>query len=182
MSNVKIFPNRLPGERIKIERLRLGIDTQVLAATKFGVKRETWSRYESGKLEMGKEVFRRFIKAGADADYLFTGIAKAVFEVPAEKSMPLHMQSDVKGREAALLRHWSFLPEPLQAQVSDLVEAIAEKSMPTHMRRDEVGRQAAEGREAALLRHWRSLPEPLQTQVSDLAETLANLYLRGGKQ
>jgi len=35
------------------------------------------------------------------------------------------MQPGQAGREAALLRHWRALPEPLQDQVSDLAETLA---------------------------------------------------------
>ncbi|MDR1276087.1 MAG: helix-turn-helix transcriptional regulator [Candidatus Accumulibacter sp.] len=120
------LPSRFPGDRIKTERLRLGYKTQGHAADKFGVTRETWSRYESGKYEMGKEVYQRFIEAGADPDFLTTGIAREIFEASiSQAGLPAHMQVGQAGREAALLRHWRFLPEPLQEQVSKLAETLA---------------------------------------------------------
>jgi len=65
---------RFPGARIREERLRLGFKTQAAAAARFGVKRETWSRYETGKLEMGRAICERFVNAGADFGYIVTGI------------------------------------------------------------------------------------------------------------
>ncbi|HDT5887841.1 helix-turn-helix domain-containing protein [Aeromonas dhakensis] len=78
--------NRFPGHRIKEERVRLGIKSQSVAATRFGVERETWSRYETGKIEMGREVFQRFVDAGADPDYIVTGIRREVFEASIKKA------------------------------------------------------------------------------------------------
>lgn len=70
----KITVGRFPGDRIKEERIRLGFKSQAQAAERFGVTRETWSRYETDKLEMGQDVFSRFIDAGADAGYIVTGL------------------------------------------------------------------------------------------------------------
>jgi len=82
MSNIESI--RFVGSRIKEERLRLGIKTQADAAARFGVERETWSRYETGKLEMGREVCQRFVDTGADLSYIVAGVrledAKAMFK------------------------------------------------------------------------------------------------------
>lgn len=85
MSNIKIFSRRFPGDRIKLERQRLK-KTQQEIADICGVSRETWSRYEAGKLEMGKDVYKKFIDANADADFLVTGIAKDVYEAMISKN------------------------------------------------------------------------------------------------
>lgn len=60
-------------ERLKEERLRLGLN-QAQAGDLCGVQRETWSRYESGKLSPGMEVLAAIAAAGADVQYILTGI------------------------------------------------------------------------------------------------------------
>jgi len=121
----KITTSRFPGERVKSERLRLGFKSQAQAAKTFGVERETWSRYETNKLEMGQEVFRRFVEAGADPDYIVTGHTRAEFEKIDAGHLPAHMQNGAAGREAALLRHYRSLPEPMQNILEDTAENFA---------------------------------------------------------
>ncbi len=75
MSEINNSGRRFPGDRIKAERKRL-VKTQAQISALCGVERETWSRYESDKLEIGNDVFRKFVAAGADADYLMTGALK----------------------------------------------------------------------------------------------------------
>lgn len=60
-----------------------------------------------------------------DFDFITTGHSAASFEAIAAHHRPAHMQPGLAGREAALLRHWRALPEPLQEQVSDLAETLA---------------------------------------------------------
>jgi transcriptional regulator with XRE-family HTH domain len=60
--------------RLKEERKRLGL-TQAQAAEQCGVKRETWSRYETGALTPGMEVLAALGRAGADMNYILTGDA-----------------------------------------------------------------------------------------------------------
>ena len=112
------------GERIRVERKRLGL-SQAEAGQICGVARETWGKYERGVFEMGAAAFRAFVGAGADADFITTGHRAASFEAIAAHHRPAHMQPGLAGREAALLRHWRALPEPLQDQVSDLAETLA---------------------------------------------------------
>ena len=113
----------LAGERIRTERKRLGL-SQADAGSVCGVTRETWGKYERGVFEMGAAAFRAFVSAGADADYITTGMRSAEFERGINQP-PAHMQSGKTGREAALLRHWNALPEALQQQVSDMAETLA---------------------------------------------------------
>jgi transcriptional regulator with XRE-family HTH domain len=121
----KIKTSRFSGERVKEERLRLGFKTQAQAAARFGVKRETWSRYETDKLEIGQEVFRRLVEAGADPDSIVTGIRSSVFEAMGEKGMPAHMRPGREGEEAALLRYFRFLPDMQRKQILGLAESLA---------------------------------------------------------
>lgn len=115
---------KTPHERIRAERKRLGL-TQAKAALVCGVARETWGKYERGVFELGGAAFRAFVNAGADADYITTGTPAATFKAITTQHMPAHMQPEHTGREAALLRHWRALPEPLQQQVCDLAETLA---------------------------------------------------------
>lgn len=59
-------------ERLREERKRLGFD-QGEAASLCGVSRETWSRYELGKMMPGCDLLAAFAAAGADAQYILTG-------------------------------------------------------------------------------------------------------------
>ncbi|OIP06957.1 MAG: hypothetical protein AUK53_11795 [Betaproteobacteria bacterium CG2_30_59_46] len=96
----KINENRFPGDRIKEERLRLGIKSQAAAAAKFGVERETWSRYETGKIEMGRDVFRHFVDAGADAGYIATGVRRGEeHATTAAQKMRVSMLASLLGDE-----------------------------------------------------------------------------------
>lgn len=83
MNNVSSL-RRFPGERVKLERLRLK-KTQSEMAALCGVSRETWSRYESDKLEIGPKAFALFVEAGADSDFLTSGISREVFEAAIAK-------------------------------------------------------------------------------------------------
>jgi transcriptional regulator with XRE-family HTH domain len=59
-------------ERLKNARKELGLN-QAQVAEICGVSRETWSRYESGKLSPGMEVLAAMATAGADVNYILTG-------------------------------------------------------------------------------------------------------------
>lgn len=60
------------GSRLKEERERLGY-TQEKAAEIACVRRETWSKYESDKVDPGSKVLQRFGEHGADVLYILTG-------------------------------------------------------------------------------------------------------------
>lgn len=59
--------------RLKEERTRLTLK-QASAAELCGVSREIWGRYERGMTEPGGEVLYLFAKAGADIQYVLTGV------------------------------------------------------------------------------------------------------------
>jgi transcriptional regulator with XRE-family HTH domain len=69
------------GLRIADERDRLGWQTQEEAGMNCGVTREMWGKYERGANEMGKRSLDKFVSAGADLDYLLTGVRKKRIEV-----------------------------------------------------------------------------------------------------
>ena len=112
------------GERIKAERKRLEL-SQDEAGRFCGVTRETWGKYERGVFEMGVAVFRAFVAAGADPDFIMTGIQKSDFDDAITKTTPVHMRQDRSGQRAALLRHYDFVPEQLQDVISVLAETLA---------------------------------------------------------
>lgn len=70
-------------ERLKTVRKTLGL-TQAAASDLCGVSRETWSRYESGKLSPGMEVLTALAKVGADINYILTGM-EGTTEISAEE-------------------------------------------------------------------------------------------------
>jgi transcriptional regulator with XRE-family HTH domain len=67
--------------RLKEERKRLGLN-QADAAEKCGIKRETWSRYETGALTPGMEVMAAIALAGADVQYILTGVRSVAPKAP----------------------------------------------------------------------------------------------------
>lgn len=62
-----------PFLRLKEERKRLKL-TQAAAGTIAGVTRETWTRYEAGAVSPGMEALEAFALAGADVQYVLTGL------------------------------------------------------------------------------------------------------------
>ena len=112
------------GERISAERKRLGL-SQAEAAKRCDVSQVMWGRYERGLFEIGLLPLLAFVDAGADIDFITTGIPKAEFERVIATTTPPHMKGGSEGREAALLRHYRSLQEPLQGAVSELVETMA---------------------------------------------------------
>lgn len=60
-------------ERLKLERKRLKL-TQAAAAELAGIKRETWSRYESGTISPGMEVLAALAMAGGNINFVLTGV------------------------------------------------------------------------------------------------------------
>lgn len=129
MSNVKIFFSRVPGDRVKVQRQKLKL-TQAQAAEACGVERETWSRYESNKIEMSAEVFRKFMDIGADADYLTTGIAKEVFEatIAAAGGAP-ELYVRLSPRQKALLDNYDALSEEGKRNVEDTLTLLTKPNI-----------------------------------------------------
>jgi transcriptional regulator with XRE-family HTH domain len=63
----------LSSARLKTERIRLELK-QAGAAELCGVSREIWGKYERGVVVPGGEVLFSFAAAGADVQYILTGI------------------------------------------------------------------------------------------------------------
>lgn len=61
------------GERIKVERERLGFNQDEFAE-KCGVSRRSQIMYEQNKTDAGAGYFTRISELGADVNYIFTGV------------------------------------------------------------------------------------------------------------
>lgn len=70
----------LVAPRLTEERKRIGLSQAEVAET-CGISREMWGKYERGKAVLGSEVLFRFAAAGADIQYVVTGIRSGT--VPA---------------------------------------------------------------------------------------------------
>ena len=87
-------------DRIKEERKRLGL-TQSEAGNLCGVTRETWGKYERGVFDISGSVLRAFSNAGADVDYITTGVRRTVFE---QTSNPVYSSSS--NNTGSVLTDW----------------------------------------------------------------------------
>lgn len=94
LQGVKVTFSSLSAERMKEERIRLGLK-QASAAELCGVSREIWGRYERGVAVPGGEVLFSFAKAGADIQFVLTGKHSVGAEMEASSST----QIDVKRLE-----------------------------------------------------------------------------------
>lgn len=84
LQEVKVNFSSLSADRIKQERVRLGLK-QASAAELCGVSREIWGRYERGASVPGGEVLFSFAQAGADIQFVLTGTRPAD-EAPPEST------------------------------------------------------------------------------------------------
>lgn len=73
MSNMNMNFDSQSCERIKSERLRLELN-QAECGGLCGVSREMWGKYERGVAVPGGEVLFSFAAAGADVQYILTGV------------------------------------------------------------------------------------------------------------
>lgn len=81
LQGVCVNLNSLIGGRIKEERQRLGLK-QTEIAEKAGISREMWGKYERGVAIPGGEVLFSFAAAGADIQYLMTGLRPNTPDLP----------------------------------------------------------------------------------------------------
>lgn len=65
-------------DRLKEERKRLRL-SQAEAASRSGVQRETWSRYEGGVMQPGTDVWVALALMGADLHYILSGEREPLF-------------------------------------------------------------------------------------------------------
>ena len=133
--------NTSQGQRLKSERQRLKL-TQAQAADIAGVARETWGRYESGKLQPGMAVLTAFANKGADTVYILTGRNPERDAKQSEESLMQYAAVQVYGErylEASGIREESNEDYRLELLVGKF-SAL-----------DEQGRQAVEAMINALL-------------------------------
>lgn len=102
-------------ERLKFERKRLGLN-QEEAGDLCGVRRETWSKYELGQIMPGCDVLVAFAAAGADANYLLTGIRSS----PPNEDEPLTNSVDFNKKKINNL--FDDITPKQQAEVIKIVE------------------------------------------------------------
>ena len=74
--------------RVKSERIKLSLN-QAQAGDLCGVSREMWGKYERGDAVPGGEVLFAFAAAGADIQYILTGIPCIPVTTEAENAQPL---------------------------------------------------------------------------------------------
>lgn len=91
VQGVKVNFSSLSAERMKEERIRLGLK-QASAADLCGVSREIWGRYERGASVPGGEVLFSFAQAGADIQFILTGAHAAAAGASESVSAQIDVQ------------------------------------------------------------------------------------------
>jgi transcriptional regulator with XRE-family HTH domain len=87
---------------LKQERKRLKL-TQASVANIANIERETWARYESGKLKPGTDVLLAFANAGADVQYILTGVRSSTVLAPDEQLLlERYRTASQSGKDAIL--------------------------------------------------------------------------------
>lgn len=99
--------------RLKSERIRLGL-TQAEIASKCGVSREMWGKYERGVALAGSEVLFSLSAIGVDIGYLFSG----------ERS-----SSDLTQQEQILLADYRESNEQGKEAIEKTASALANKAI-----------------------------------------------------
>lgn len=108
-----------PFLRLKEERKRLKL-TQATASAVAGVSRETWSRYEGGSVSPGMEVLVAFALAGADVQYVLTGLHGSASPTTRERLFLDQFRRSTEAQQDAALRVL-LNEERVQAEKSQLV-------------------------------------------------------------
>ncbi|MDY3123669.1 MAG: helix-turn-helix transcriptional regulator [[Actinobacillus] rossii] len=88
--------------RLKNERIRLGL-TQAEIASKCGISREMWGKYERGVALAGSEVLFSLASLGVDISYLFSGVQSTPESTLTQKEQTLledYRESNEQGKEA----------------------------------------------------------------------------------
>ncbi|MDD7570208.1 MAG: helix-turn-helix transcriptional regulator [[Actinobacillus] rossii] len=88
--------------RLKNERIRLGL-TQAEIASKCGISREMWGKYERGVALAGSEVLFSLASLGVDIGYLFSGVQSTPESTLTQKEQTLledYRESNEQGKEA----------------------------------------------------------------------------------
>ena len=115
--------------RLKKERKKL-FKSQAVAAEYCGVSRETWSRYESGKISPGMDVLAAIAAAGADVQYILTG-------VPGQKATESNGKSDSESDfpldERMLLMAFRELDKAGKTAALGMISGLTSAEQPEHV-------------------------------------------------
>lgn len=105
--------------RLMLERKRLGLSQEAMA-TRAGVERETWSRYENGHMQPGTDIWIALAALGADVNYILSGLGARQDAARYSDSKPL------SPRKAKLLDNYENLPEESQRDVERVIATMAQ--------------------------------------------------------
>lgn len=111
------------GARLKSERLRFG-KSQAEMGLAMGVERETWGRYELGKLRPGIDVLRAMAELGADVPYILTG-QRAPRAADVDRDA---YSAGLNPEEAALLDNYRHAGEAGRKAIREVGAALAQSS------------------------------------------------------
>lgn len=103
------------GNRLREERKKLGL-TQVEAAEKCGIERETWGKYERGIFMPGGDVLISFLGLGVNVSYLFS---------PEEQSRKA--ESNLAKEERSLLEAYRTASDKAKAALLAMADVIEKK-------------------------------------------------------
>lgn len=98
--------------RLKKERKRLHL-SQEEAATRAGVQRETWSRYENGGMQPGTDVWVALALMGADVRYILSG-----------EPEPLYADTGLSDGEKAVVALYRGIEPGAQKMLMDFLGLI----------------------------------------------------------
>lgn len=110
MINSSLFAERLKETRKNMEL------SQAAIAEICGISRETWSRYESGKLLPGMDVLAALAIKGADVQYILTGMRTPQPSTSAQSLSP---------REATLLDNYRNVEDEADKKVIERTAFLA---------------------------------------------------------
>lgn len=105
------------GERLRSERIRLGLKQQEMA-DEIGVRREMWSKYERGVASPGGDVIEAMARLKVDLTYVLTGVS-IVAETPG--------RYDLSPREQALIENYRGTDDEGRRAVEVTATALAHK-------------------------------------------------------
>lgn len=116
MSSIDENNISLAAGRLKEERKRLGMSQQSAAET-CDVSREMWGKYERGQSVPGGEVLFAFAAAGADVQYILTGVRMGAVTEPQARFA-------LTPRKKKLLDLIEMLDEKGQEEIQEELEKI----------------------------------------------------------
>lgn len=107
-----------PGQRLREQRIALGW-TQDEAASKVGVSREMWGKYERDKAKPGGDILSKMGQAGIDVAYVLTGQTLAVREAFNRVKVATGAAAMIGGTREEVLEYQERIVEVLRAQDED---------------------------------------------------------------